>query len=61
VGLHRVLGHLERGRDLYRELAVEIAATLEVSENSVKTHLKRGLARLRTVTDLADDDTEEHR
>jgi RNA polymerase sigma factor (sigma-70 family) len=44
------------------ELSVaDIAATLEVSENSVKTHLKRGLARLRTVTDLADDDTEESR
>ncbi len=38
----------------------DIAATLEVSENSVKTHLKRGLARLRTDTDL-DDDPEEHR
>lgn len=42
------------------ELSVaEIAATLEVSENSVKTHLKRGLARLRAVTDIADDDFEE--
>ncbi len=39
----------------------DIASTLNVSENSVKTHLKRGLARLRTLTDLADDDTEEHR
>lgn len=38
------------------ELSVaEIATTLEVSENSVKTHLKRGLARLRTKTGLNDD------
>jgi RNA polymerase sigma factor (sigma-70 family) len=42
------------------ELSVaEIAATLEVSENSVKTHLKRGLARLRTTTDLTDDGEEQ--
>ncbi len=41
------------------ELSVaEIAATLELSENSVKTHLKRGLARLRTVTGLVDDEEE---
>jgi RNA polymerase sigma factor (sigma-70 family) len=33
----------------------EIAVTLELSENSVKTHLRRGLARLRTETGLADD------
>ncbi len=44
------------------ELSVgEIAATLELSENSVKTHLKRGLARLRTVTVLVDDDMDEPR
>ena len=42
------------------ELSVaEIAATLDVSENSVKTHLKRGLARLRTTTGLDDTDTDE--
>ncbi|MDH4279274.1 MAG: sigma-70 family RNA polymerase sigma factor, partial [Acidimicrobiia bacterium] len=43
------------------ELSVaEIAATLDLSENSVKTHLKRGLARLRTTTDnLTADDLEE--
>ena len=41
------------------ELSVaEVAATLEVSENSVKTHLKRGLARLRTTTGLVDDGEE---
>jgi RNA polymerase sigma factor (sigma-70 family) len=41
------------------ELSVaEVAATLEVSENSVKTHLKRALARLRTVTGLVDDEEE---
>lgn len=39
----------------------EIAITLQVSENTVKTHLKRGLTRLRTVTDLSDDDAKEHR
>jgi RNA polymerase sigma factor (sigma-70 family) len=39
----------------------EIAATLEVSENSVKTHLKRGLARLRTATNLNDDETKGQR
>ena len=32
----------------------DIAATLGVSENSVKTHLKRGLARLRTTACFAD-------
>lgn len=32
---------------------VEIADTLDLSPNSVKTHLKRGLAALRTVPDLA--------
>lgn len=37
------------------ELSVtEIAETLSISENSVKTHLKRALARLRTVSDLVD-------
>lgn len=35
----------------------EIAATLDLSENSVKTHLKRGLARLRTETGLLDEPT----
>jgi DNA-directed RNA polymerase specialized sigma24 family protein len=35
----------------------EIADTLELSENSVKTHLQRGLARLRTETGLADEPT----
>lgn len=41
------------------ELSVtEIAATLGLSENSVKTHLKRGLARLRTTTGLVDDGEE---
>jgi RNA polymerase sigma factor (sigma-70 family) len=39
----------------------QIAITLQVSENTVKTHLKRGLTRLRTVTDLSDDDAKEHR
>lgn len=39
------------------ELSVgEIAETLAVSENSVKTHLKRGLARLRGVAGLAEED-----
>lgn len=38
------------------ELSVaEIAATLGLSQNSVKTHLKRGLAQLRSSGDLADD------
>jgi RNA polymerase sigma factor (sigma-70 family) len=42
------------------ELSVaEVAATIEVSENSVKTHLKRGLARLRTVSDFGADNIEE--
>jgi len=36
----------------------EIADTLDLSENSVKTHLKRGLARLRTETGLVDEPTE---
>lgn len=44
------------------ELSVaEIAETLGLSENSVKTHLKRGLARLRTATDLIDGHSEELR
>lgn len=39
------------------ELSIaDIAITLGVSENSVKTHLKRGLARLRTTPDLTTDD-----
>lgn len=33
----------------------DIAATLDLSENSVKTHLKRGLGRLRSETGLFDD------
>ena len=38
------------------ELSVaEVAATLDLSENSVKTHLKRGLSRLRATTGLVDD------
>lgn len=36
----------------------EIAVTLDLSENSVKTHLKRGLARLRIETGLLDDPIE---
>ncbi|MFZ9042099.1 MAG: RNA polymerase sigma factor [Ilumatobacteraceae bacterium] len=35
----------------------EIAQTLDLSENSVKTHLKRGLARLRFETGLVDAPT----
>lgn len=39
------------------ELSVnEIADTLDLSPNSVKTHLKRGLARLRTTTGLPEDE-----
>ncbi len=34
----------------------EIATTLELSQNSVKTHLKRGLASLRRTVGLTDDD-----
>ncbi len=34
----------------------ETATTLGVSENSVKTHLKRGLANLRTVVGVGADD-----
>ena len=42
------------------ELSVaEVAATLDVSENSVKTHLKCGLARLRDTTSLVDERMEE--
>ncbi len=36
----------------------EIAATLDVSENSVKTHLKRGLSALRAQTGLVDRPSE---
>lgn len=37
------------------ELSVaEIAETLDLSENSVKTHLRRALARLRSLPDLVD-------
>ena len=42
-------------RDLMELSVAEVAATLDLSENSVKTHLKRGLARLRTTTGLIDD------
>jgi RNA polymerase sigma factor (sigma-70 family) len=34
----------------------EIATTLELSPNSVKTHLKRGLAKLRSTAGLRDED-----
>ena len=34
-------------RHLLDHSVAEVAETLGVSENSVKTHLKRGLARLR--------------
>lgn len=37
----------------------EIAETLDISENSVKTHLKRGLAALRSVTTLDDDNEDD--
>ncbi len=39
----------------------EIATTLDLSQNSVKTHLKRGLANLRTTSGLTEHDGGWHR
>jgi RNA polymerase sigma factor (sigma-70 family) len=43
-------------RYLFELSVAEIANTLDLSQNSVKTHLKRGLARLRTTSGLTDDE-----
>lgn len=46
----------------YEELGIAaIAGALGISENSVKTHLKRGMAALAAALDLPEDDLEEDR